>query len=123
VVLRGLSSQVAYRVVAGRASEAGVSNVTPHDLRRTLIGRMLDNGADLPVVQRCVPRHFRVSRCVSDRNYTRRVPRRVGFVSKSGYSGALDALNAGLEEPRRTACGSVPPPPSSTKARHLYLVR
>ena len=35
-----------------RAREAGLPDTTPHDLRRTLTGDLMDHGIDLLVVQR-----------------------------------------------------------------------
>ena len=35
-----------------RAAQAGVDEMTPHDLRRTMVGDMLDAGADLATVQK-----------------------------------------------------------------------
>jgi site-specific recombinase XerD len=39
-------------IVARRAAEAGVVDVTPHDFRRGLISDLLDDGVDLATVQR-----------------------------------------------------------------------
>ena len=48
----GLTDQAIYCIVAKRAMEAGLPNTTPHDLRRTLTGDLMDHGVDLLVVQR-----------------------------------------------------------------------
>jgi site-specific recombinase XerD len=40
-----------YDVLLRRAAEAGVDDLTPHDLRRTWVGDLLDAGADLATVQ------------------------------------------------------------------------
>lgn len=46
-----LSSQAINDIVRRRAQEAGVKPFTPHDLRRTFAGDMLDQGADIVTVQ------------------------------------------------------------------------
>jgi len=45
-----LSTQAIYRVCARLASEAGVREFTPHDLRRTCTSTLLDAGVDLSTV-------------------------------------------------------------------------
>jgi site-specific recombinase XerD len=38
-------------ILAKRAIDAGVSTFSPHDLRRTFISDLLDNGVDISTVQ------------------------------------------------------------------------
>ena len=54
IVVRGsrLSGQTIYDVCRRRATEAGIPVFTPHDMRRTYIGFLLDAGVDISVVQR-----------------------------------------------------------------------
>jgi site-specific recombinase XerD len=51
VVMRRLSGQAVYDILKRRAAEAGIKNVSPHDLRRTYAGDLLDAGVDLSTVQ------------------------------------------------------------------------
>ena len=46
-----LTGQAVYHVLHQRAGEAGVAAFSPHDLRRTYVGDLLDEGADLSVAQ------------------------------------------------------------------------
>ena len=46
-----LTGQAVYHVLAQRATEAGVAAFSPHDLRRSYVGDLLDEGADLSVAQ------------------------------------------------------------------------
>ena len=46
-----LTGQAVYHVLRTRAAEAGVGAFSPHDLRRTYVGDLLDEGADLAVAQ------------------------------------------------------------------------
>ena len=49
---RGMTAQAAYNAVVKRTGEARVDSLSPHDLRRSMVGDLLDAGADLPTVQR-----------------------------------------------------------------------
>ena len=46
-----ITGQAVYYVLSTRARQAGVSAFSPHDLRRSYVGDLLDEGADLSVAQ------------------------------------------------------------------------
>ena len=48
----GLTDQGIYHILRKRGEEAGAAAFTPHDLRRTFAGDLLDAGADLSTVQK-----------------------------------------------------------------------
>lgn len=50
--LRRLDARTVLDIVQRRARQAGVGHLTPHDFRRTMIGDLLDAGADISTVQR-----------------------------------------------------------------------
>ncbi len=49
---RRMTEQAVYAILAKRATEAGVDKLSPHDLRRTYVGDLLDRGADIATVQK-----------------------------------------------------------------------
>lgn len=59
LVCRRLSTQAIYNLLVKRGLQAGVSHFSPHDLRRTLAGDLLDAGADIVTVQKLLG-HARV---------------------------------------------------------------
>ncbi len=52
LVNRRLSTQAVYNLLIKRARQAGINHFSPHDLRRTLAGDLLDAGADIVTVKR-----------------------------------------------------------------------
>lgn len=49
---RRMSSQAIYNAMLKRGEQSGVKDFSPHDFRRTLVGDLLDAGADIATVQR-----------------------------------------------------------------------
>ena len=45
-----MTSKAVYNMLIKRANEAGVKHFSPHDLRRTFVSDLLDNGADIVTV-------------------------------------------------------------------------
>lgn len=68
VQLQGLTEQGIYHILLKRGQQAGLAHFTPHDLRRTFAGDLLDVGADLSTVQKLMGH--------SDANTTARYDRR-----------------------------------------------
>jgi site-specific recombinase XerD len=52
VKIRQITDRAVLYIVQRRAKQAGVAHFSPHDLRRTMIGDLLDAGADISTVQR-----------------------------------------------------------------------
>jgi integrase/recombinase XerD len=52
IEIRRMDSDAVFAALQKRAAQAGVSNLSPHDLRRTFASDLLDAGADLVVVQK-----------------------------------------------------------------------
>ncbi len=51
ITLRRISDHVVFVVCRKRAEQAGIQPFSPHDMRRTFIGDLLDAGADISVAQ------------------------------------------------------------------------
>lgn len=54
IARRRMTDQAVLAILRRRASAAGVRRFSPHDLRRSFIGDLLDAGADIATVQRLV---------------------------------------------------------------------
>ena len=52
IVPARLTTQAVYEILRSRGTRAGVKPFSPHDLRRTFVGSLLDAGADVSVVAR-----------------------------------------------------------------------
>lgn len=52
LVNRRMTTQAIYSIMAKRGEAAGVKEFSPHDLRRTFAGDLLDAGADISTVQK-----------------------------------------------------------------------
>jgi site-specific recombinase XerD len=52
VTAKGLTDQGIYHILNKRGQQAGAAQFTPHDLRRSFAGDLLDAGADLATVQK-----------------------------------------------------------------------
>ncbi|MBF6599024.1 MAG: tyrosine-type recombinase/integrase [Dehalococcoidia bacterium] len=51
ILSQRMTGQAVLYIVRRRAREAGVNQFSPHDLRRTFVGDLLDNGADISSVK------------------------------------------------------------------------
>lgn len=47
-----ITDQAVMVILTKRAGQAGIAHVSPHDLRRTFVGDLLDRGADISTVQK-----------------------------------------------------------------------
>jgi len=52
ILLRRMSAAAVWCIIEKRRLQAGVQPFSPHDLRRTWIGDLLDAGADISTVQK-----------------------------------------------------------------------
>ncbi len=50
--IKTMSGQAIYTILIRRATCAGLSDVSPHDMRRTFVSNLLDNGQDLSTVSK-----------------------------------------------------------------------
>lgn len=50
IMERRMTAQAVYYILKKRAEQADVADFSPHDMRRTFVGNLLDNGADIATV-------------------------------------------------------------------------
>lgn len=80
----GLSVQAIHDIVRRRWEQAGIAKFTPHDLRRTFAGDLMDLGADLSVVQALMG-HANANTTVSYDRRGQRARRRAMQLRRVGY--------------------------------------
>jgi len=68
---KALNPQMVYDVLWRRTAAAGVDHLSPHDLRRTFAGDLLDAGADLSVTQKLLGQASPVTSARYDRRGAR----------------------------------------------------
>lgn len=52
IILTHLTEDAIWRMLKDRATQAGIDTLSPHDFRRTLVGDLLDAGADIVTVSK-----------------------------------------------------------------------
>ena len=67
MTIRRMTGQAIYAMLQKRAEQAGVENISPHDLRRTFISNMLDVGVDLATISQIVGREDVNTTAIYDR--------------------------------------------------------
>lgn len=84
VVLRALSDQAVYLALKRRAKAARIGHCTPHDLRRTFVTELLDDGADMATVQELAGHASLSTTKIYDRRGERHLRQAAQTVSFSG---------------------------------------
>jgi len=52
LIMRQMQAEAVFNLLNKRAKQAGITDLSPHDLRRTFAGDLLDAGADIATVQK-----------------------------------------------------------------------
>jgi integrase len=84
VTMRRLRDQALYEICKRLARRAGIDRFSPHDLRRTFAGDMLDAGADVALVQRLMG-HASVATTVGYDRRTEEATRRAAVLARLPY--------------------------------------
>lgn len=69
IVTKSLNAQNIYSLLRRRAKQAGIAHCSPHDLRRTFVTRLLDQGVDMNTTRQLAGHEFLQTTALYDRRY------------------------------------------------------
>jgi integrase len=96
--VRRLHDQTIYAVCRRLTERAGVDHFTPHDLRRTYAGDMLDAGVDVALVQRLMG-HASVATTVGYDRRPEEATRRAASMARVPFPGGATSRSPSVQRP------------------------